>query len=79
MLIPYERIGTIHKRNKLDIEVDSNGNVVSVWYNCVALPFEVHKVENERANEMRKMYNEDCSVSSIERIDVYQADWEKNV
>jgi len=44
--------GTIHGNMSLDVEV-YKGKVVSVWYRCAMLPFEEHKVNKQRAEEMR--------------------------
>ena len=53
----YKRGNTIHGKGILDIEVDEKtGEVVSVWYNCLALPFKAKKVRKERADELRSMY-----------------------
>jgi hypothetical protein len=51
----YGHDGTIHGTQKLNIEVDRDGNVVSVWFRCMALPFDVTKVSTDRAVEMEQM------------------------
>lgn len=40
--------------DKLDVEV-YDGEVVAVWFGCLALPFEIHKIDAERCVEMRHM------------------------
>jgi hypothetical protein len=55
MLYGYE--GTIHHTEHLDVEVDKEGNVVSVWFRCCALPFVVTSVGKERTAEMKSMYD----------------------
>jgi hypothetical protein len=53
----YGRNNTIHRTKLLNVEVDAKtGEVVSVWFRCMALPFDVTKVDKSRANEMRDMY-----------------------
>ena len=51
----YGHDGTIHGTQKLNVEIDKKGNVVSVWFRCCALPFDVTVVEEDRANEMVDM------------------------
>lgn len=54
----YGNNGTIHGTEKLNIEVDRKGNVVSVWFRCSTLPFEVSVVNKDRADDMRGHYAE---------------------
>lgn len=55
----YGRENTIHRTKLLNIEVDKKtGEVISVWFRCMALPFNVTKADKERADEMRRMYKE---------------------
>lgn len=49
---------TIHGTGHVDVEVDTEGNVVSVWFRCMALPFKQSQVLVPRADEMRRMYKE---------------------
>jgi hypothetical protein len=65
----YQRKGTIHKRGELSIEQDSNGEVVSVWYNCLALPFRISQCDADRAADMRTMYRND-ELPQIRSIEV---------
>ena len=54
-IINYGDNRTIHGTTKLDIETDSDGIVVSVWFRCMSLPFKQRIVDNERAAEMNRM------------------------
>jgi hypothetical protein len=49
---------TIHGNSDLDVEVDENGRVVSVWFRCQPLPFKEVVVSGPRASEMRRMYQQ---------------------
>jgi hypothetical protein len=48
--------GTIHHNNHVDVEVDNDGNVVSVWFRCCLLPFKHHFVDAQRAKDMNESY-----------------------
>lgn len=37
----YGHDGTIHQTTHLDVEVDSEGVVQTVWFRCMMLPFKV--------------------------------------
>ena len=52
----YGHDGTIHGTKLVNVEVDKDGKVVSVWFRCCALPFDQTVVDDERAEEMRAMY-----------------------
>lgn len=52
----YGHNKTIHKTNMVNVELDKLGNVVSVWFRCMPLPFDSIVVENERAESMNRMY-----------------------
>lgn len=52
----YGRNGTIHGTEQLDVEIDAQGLVVAVWFRCQPLPFRQANVLNQRADDMRKMY-----------------------
>ena len=54
-IINYGDQRTIHGTEHLDIELDSEGKVVSVWFRCMALPFQSTVVGYDRAAEMRTM------------------------
>lgn len=62
--------GTIHHTGHVDIEVDRNGHVVSVWFRCQLLPFKQADVEDSRALEMYRAYADyDFKLSGVEIID----------
>lgn len=66
----YGRNNTIHRTKLLNIEVDvKTGEVVSVWFRCLALPFDVTKVDKQRADEMKYMYKE-TDVVGINAIEI---------
>jgi hypothetical protein len=52
----YGRDGTWHQTKEINVELDINGNVVSVWFRCMALPFTQTTVGDSRAEEMKRMY-----------------------
>lgn len=54
----YGNTGTIHSNQSLDVEVDKNGRVVSVWFRCQPLPFKQAVASDNRAKEMNNMYKE---------------------
>ena len=48
----YGRNKTIHRTKLLNIEIDKRtGRIVSVWFRCMALPFDITKVDRTRVNE----------------------------
>jgi hypothetical protein len=47
---------TIHGTDHVDVETDEKGNVVSVWFRCMMLPFEQTKVKQHRAMDMLSAY-----------------------
>jgi hypothetical protein len=68
----YGREGTIHRTTLLNIEADKKtGKVVSIWFRCLPLPFDIYKVDKERSNEMKKMYkrNKQMKINAIEIIE----------
>lgn len=50
--------GTYHNTSQLDVEVDSEGNVVAVWFRCQPLAFKQANADDRRAADMRKMYEQ---------------------
>jgi hypothetical protein len=64
----YGAGGTIHRTGHLDVETDSAGDVVSVWFRCQLLPFQQRRVERVRADEMRSVH-ELGVISGIEVVD----------
>lgn len=58
--ILYGRNNTIHKTKLLNIEIDKKSKeVVSVWFRCMPLPFDITEVDKNRTNEMKRMYKKD--------------------
>lgn len=62
--------GTIHGTEHLDIEVDADGSVVSVWFRCMALPFQQTLVGRDRAAEMNSMYKNKVDLKRLQAVDV---------
>jgi hypothetical protein len=50
--------GTIHSTTNVNVEIDSSGNVVSCWFRCQMLPFDVTVVGDARADEMRQAFSQ---------------------
>ena len=70
----YGRNNTIHHTKLLNIEVDKKtGEIVSVWFRCMALPFDVTKVDKERSDEMKEMYKE----NKMNRINAIELEEER--
>jgi len=66
----YGRNNTIHRTKLLNIEIDKRtGEVVSVWFRCMFLPFDINYVDKDRANEMKQMYKEN-NVPKINAIEI---------
>lgn len=62
--------GTIHSTGVVNVEVDTNGRVVSVWFRCQPLPFDTTVVTPSRAAEQRRMYEKDVGrISGVEIVD----------
>jgi len=53
MIRTYGHDGTIHDSEHVDVEVDSGGKVVAVWFRCMALPFRQSVADDFRADQMR--------------------------
>jgi hypothetical protein len=66
----YGHKGTIHGTQKLNVEVDKHGRVVSVWFRCCALPFDVTVVDESRATEMATMSDEINKRTKLNAVDV---------
>lgn len=47
---------TIHSDKVINVETDDKGNVVAVWFRCQPLPFTQSNHGEQRAEEMRGMY-----------------------
>lgn len=66
----YGRNNTIHHTKLLNIEVDAKtGEIVSVWFRCMSLPFDVTKVDKQRTDEMRRLYKEN-KIPQINAIEI---------
>jgi len=62
--------GTIHHTGYVDVDVDRNGHVVSVWFRCQLLPFRQTDVDDHRALEMYSAYKHfNSELSGVEIID----------
>lgn len=66
----YGHDKTIHGTQKLNVEVDKKGNVVSVWFRCCALPFDVTVVSKERAAEMTRMSQGVNQRNTLNAVDI---------
>ena len=65
----YGGENTIHRTKLLNIEIDRwTGKVVSVWFRCLHLPFDVTSVDKNRSKEMKRVYeeNEPVKINAIE-------------
>lgn len=65
----YGYNGTIHHTQKLNIEKSESGEVVSVWFRCLALPFDVTTVDGERVKEMRRLSYDINSRVDLQAVD----------
>lgn len=50
--------GTIHGSTEVNVELDKNGKVVSVWFRCMTLPFTQTIVDDQRAQDMERCYQQ---------------------
>jgi len=64
----YGHNKTIHRTGEVNVELDKEGKVVSVWYRCMRLPFTQDVVGDSRAEEMRRSYQQELP-PSIEAIE----------
>lgn len=65
----YGGNGTIHGTNVVNVET-RDGKVVSVWFRCMALPFDQTEVEAARADEMSRMYR--GTVPKLDGVTVFE-------
>jgi hypothetical protein len=65
----YGHDKTIHRTKLLNVEI-YKGKIVSVWYRCLALPFNVTEVDQSRAKEMQFMYEKQETNIDIEAIEI---------
>ena len=67
-IFKYGSNNTFHRDEEVDVEVDKNGKVVSVWFRCMQLPFKQINVNVDRAKSIKssdKPFNID-SINFIE-------------
>lgn len=57
-LTTYGHDKTIHRTHLVNVETDERGQVVAVWFRCMALRFEQSTVGADRATVMKEMYKE---------------------
>jgi hypothetical protein len=62
----YGGSGTIHRTEEVNVELDSDGKVVAVWFRCAMLPFTQHVVSDERAAEMREASKGSTGIVAVE-------------
>ena len=58
---------TIHATTEVDVELDTKGQVVAVWFRCHPLPFRQSLAHADRAASMRRMYAQmkDTTIKAI--------------
>ena len=64
----YGHNKTIHGTQKLNVEIDKRGGVVSVWFRCCPLAFTQTVVDESRAAEMRAIAGQ--KIVAVETADV---------
>lgn len=65
--------GTIHNTSEINVELDENGKVVSVWYRCCLLPFSQRIVDSQRAKSMKEAY-ENNDIPEIRGLELKKVD-----
>jgi len=60
----YGHDRTWHRTEQINVEVHE-GEVIAVWFRCLALPFTVSDWGARRAEEMNRMYSEPNGPSAI--------------
>ena len=63
---------TIHQTGHVDVEQDSEGNVVAVWFRCLPLPFKAVTSNDGRCQGMRFMYQHE-SIRNLIAVEVDNA------
>jgi len=66
----YGHDKTWHQTEHLDVEVDSDGQVVAVWFRCIALPFKQSLAGEDRSVEMIQMYKNRVSASKLVAVEI---------
>ncbi len=54
----YGGKNTIHQTGHIDVEIDSEGVVVAVWFRCMPLPFQQTIVDSNRAAMLQANFNQ---------------------
>ena len=68
----YGHNKTIHGSQKVNVELDKKGRVVSVWFRCCPLPFDATVVDKERAAEMMYMSAKVNKRAKLNAVDIEQ-------
>lgn len=66
----YGNNGTIHDTQYLDVETDEDGDVVAIWFRCMALPFRQSDVNPHRGADMRNMYADPDSIPELHAVEI---------
>lgn len=69
MIHTYGHDGTIHDSEHVDVEVDSGGKVVAVWFRCVSLSFRQSVADDYRADAMRFDKHDRIKIKAIQYDD----------
>jgi valyl-tRNA synthetase len=70
----YGHDKTIHRTQHLNVELSEDGDVVSVWFRCSALPFDQTVVSKSRAKEMKQMYKTGISKIKLNAVEIELGD-----
>lgn len=62
--------GTIHHTTQLDIDTDTNGNVIAVWFRCQLLAFNQVWCDQRRTDDLRGAQG--AYISGVEVVDEYE-------
>lgn len=54
--VRYAGDATIHQTGYVDVETDTVGRVVAVWFRCAPVPFRQTRVQPDRVMQMNRMY-----------------------
>lgn len=66
----YGHKNTLHQTQRVNVELDKDGKVVSVWFRCMALPFDQIVVDPARASKMRRMSREINQKYKLNAVDI---------
>lgn len=67
MIYGHDKI--IHRTTALDVET-YKGKVVSVWFRCMALPFQQYEAHKDRARDMENMSREINGEQEIQTVTI---------